>query len=259
MSAATSTTTRPTMVVTGGARGIGLGISELAVERGYDVHVVDLDEAGLAELEGHPGITGHRLNVTDFDAFEAWASALVAAHGAPDALVNNAGILRPGRLEELSIEDWRDVVEVNLTGVFVGTRVIGRAMVEAGRGSIVSIASVGAVSPSPLTGAYPPAKAGVAMLMEMAAVEWGPHGVRSNSVSPAVIRAGLAADVYLDEELTRRRTQAVPLRRLGEVEDVAYAVLYLCSEEARFVNGHNLVVDGGLTRMAVSTAARPGA
>jgi NAD(P)-dependent dehydrogenase (short-subunit alcohol dehydrogenase family) len=247
----------PSIVITGGAHGIGLEIGNRAIADGYQVIVVDRDVDAVQQLKlERPEIIASVLDVTNERDVDRWATALVDEFGVPDALVNNAGIGRYGPLAEISVADWRAVVEVNLTGVFIMTQRLGREMVGRGSGSIVSIASVGSVSPSSGSGAYPSTKAAVVMLMQMAAVEWGPHGVRANSVSPGFIRGGLAASFYDDPVVAETRRSRVPSGVLGSETDVAAAVMYLCSQDARYINAHNLVVDGGLTATAVSSGPR---
>jgi NAD(P)-dependent dehydrogenase (short-subunit alcohol dehydrogenase family) len=248
-------------VVTGGASGIGRAIAARAVREGHHVLVVDRDPSALStvgQLAGPGRVTAFELDVTDGGAVREWADAVVRDIGCPDSLVNNAGIARYGPLETLALDAWQQVLDVNLTGVFLMTQHLGRHMIELRRGSIVSIASVGSVSPSSGTGAYTPAKAGVAMLMQLAAVEWGPYGVRANCVSPGLINGGLAAALVADPVVAEGRRRSVPLRQLGTEEDIASAVLYLCSADAAYISGHNLVVDGGLTATAVSNVPRFG-
>ena len=258
----TSTTGDRRLVVTGGAHGIGWRTAVHAGRRGYRVLILDRDPVALERAatdwataaEGAPTPIVVELDITDADAVSAWADA-EAADGF-DALVNNAGIFRGGPLQDLSVADWRATLDVNLTGAFIVTQAVGRHMLAAGRGAVVGIASVGSLDPSAGGGSYSASKAGIAMLMAQFALEWGPRGVRVNTVSPGLIRAGLAASFYDDEAVAEGRRRLVPLGRLGSAADVAEAVLFLCSDHASYINGHNLVVDGGLTRTAVSNAPR---
>jgi NAD(P)-dependent dehydrogenase (short-subunit alcohol dehydrogenase family) len=246
-------------VVTGGASGIGRRISESALEAGYDVAVGDRNEEQLGRFADE--VASDRLSttvvdVTDEDAVDRWVTALTGERGAPDVLVNNAGIGRFAALEDLRPADWRAVVEVNLTAAFLVTQRVGREMIAAGRGSIVSIASVAGLAPSAGAGAYSPSKAGIAMLMKVAAVEWGRHGIRANSVSPGFVKGGLATDFYKEPGVEEGRRARVPLGRLGTEADVAAAVLYLASDAASYVSGLDLVVDGAWSQTASSSAPR---
>ena len=183
-------------------------------------------------------------------AFEGFAAS-------PDLLVNNAGIVRFGPLAELAIEDWRAVVDVNLTGCFVTARAAARRMMAAGGGAIVNVTSMNGVAPGPNAGAYGATKAAVALLTQQMALEWGPRGVRVNAVAPGLIDAGMSAPIYADPEVRHARESKVPLGRLGSAEDVARAVLFLGSDEASYVTGQNLLVDGGVTMGIIGQLPRP--
>ncbi len=179
---------------------------------------------------------------------------------APTGVVANAGIVRFGPLTDVSLADWRAVVDVNLTGTFLTARAGAARMMASGRpGSIVAITSMNGVAPGPNAGAYGATKAAVARLVEQMALEWGPHGIRVNAVAPGLIDTGMSAPIYADEDIRRRRAARVPLGRLGTADDVAGAVLYLLSEEAAYVNGTELLVDGGVTRSVIATLPRPAA
>lgn len=242
------------IVVTGAAGGLGMGIARRADELGYRVVLIDRDAEALemAAKSLGPATESVVLDITDESAVRQWA----ARSGPVSALVNNAGIFRGGKLEDLDIADWRATVEVNLTGAFLMSKHVGRRMVAAGGGAIVGIASVGSFAPSAGGGAYSATKAAIAMLMAQIAVEWGPHGIRANAVSPGLIQAGMAASFYEDPRVAEGRRALVPTGRLGNETDVANAVLFLCSDDASYINGQNIAVDGGLVVTAVSNAPR---
>ena len=170
----------------------------------------------------------------------------------------NAGIVRFGPLLDATLDDWRAVVDVNLTGTFVAARAVARRMVAAGRpGSIVTITSMNGVAPGPNAGAYGATKAGVARLTQQMALEWGPHGIRANAVAPGLIDAGMSEPIYADPDIRQRRSDRVPLGRLGRSDDVAAVVLFLLSEAAGYVTGTEVLVDGGVTMSVISTLPRP--
>jgi NAD(P)-dependent dehydrogenase (short-subunit alcohol dehydrogenase family) len=173
-------------------------------------------------------------------------------------LVNNAGLLRPGPLHEVSLDDWNRVLAVNLTGGLLCARAFGRDMLAAGQGSIVHIASISALNPQARSGAYSPAKAGVLLLSRQLAAEWGPQGVRSNAVCPGMVRTALSARFYDEPGFEARRAAATASRRIGEPQDLAGPVLFLLSEQAAYVNGAELLVDGGLNCMLMDMLPRPG-
>jgi len=161
-------------------------------------------------------------------------------------------------LLDLDIDDWRTVVDVNLTGTFLTARAVARRLVATGRpGSIVTVTSMNGVAPGPNSGAYGATKAGIARLTQQMALEWGPFGIRANSVAPGLIDAGMSEPIYADADITNRRRQAVPLGRLGTAADVASVVLFLLSDAAGYVNGTELLVDGGVTMSVIGTLPRP--
>jgi NAD(P)-dependent dehydrogenase (short-subunit alcohol dehydrogenase family) len=136
-------------------------------------------------------------------------------------------------------------------------RAAALGMIANGGGAIVNVTSMNGVAPGPNAGAYGASKAGVALLTQQMALEWGPHGVRVNAVAPGLIDAGMSAPIYADAEVRRARESKVPLGRLGRAEDVAKAVLFLASEEASYVTGQNLLVDGGVTMGIIGQLPRP--
>jgi NAD(P)-dependent dehydrogenase (short-subunit alcohol dehydrogenase family) len=196
-------------------------------------------------------------DVADPGSLEAARDVVRRRFGDAQLLVNNAAIRRPGALETLSLADWNALLSVNLTGYFLCAQAFGRAMLAAGEGGLVHIASQAAVLAHPASGAYSVGKAGVNMLSRQLAVEWGPRGVRSNAVHPGFVHTGQA--LYTQPGVTERRSAAVPMRRIGQPEDTAHAVLFLASPLATYVNGAELAVDGGFTcnLMGVAPGAIP--
>lgn len=233
-----------TAIVTGGSGDIGQAIATALIADGYRVGLLDLDGAAVSAAAADLGATGLVADVTDEQAVEA---ALAEFGAVPDAVVNNAGIGRFASLLEMPIETFRRQLDVNLTGAFIVARAAARGMVERGSGVIVNVTSINAITTGPGTGSYPAAKAGLAKLTEMMALEWGPSGIRVNAVAPGFIDAGISTPFYKDPEVRALRGGAVPSRRLGLAEDVANAVAFLASDKASYVNGHHMVVDGGVS------------
>lgn len=235
-----------TAIVTGGAQGIGAAICLAAARSGYRVGVLDLNRNGCEALVRSLSGTGHvalQADVTD----ERQVHAAFEAFGVtPDVVVNNAGIVRFGPLIAQSVGDFRASVEVNLIGTYIVAREAAQRMQARRAGVIVNMTSVNALTPGPGSGAYPAAKAGVAKLTEQFSLELGEYGIRVNSVAPGFIDGGMSAPIYADPKIRELRGRAVPLRRLGTVEDIANAVLWLASDHAAYVTGHQLVVDGGV-------------
>jgi NAD(P)-dependent dehydrogenase (short-subunit alcohol dehydrogenase family) len=244
------------VLVTGAGHGLGAAIARHAAGGGARVGVLDLDATAAEEVAaGLPDAVALAADTTDEAAVEGVLDTL---GDAPDAVVCNAGIVRFGPLKDLALSDWRAVVDVNLTGTFVTARAAARRMMDAGkRGAIVSIASMNGVAPGPNAGAYAATKAGVMMLTQQMAVEWGPAGIRCNAVAPGMIDAGMSAPIFADPEFRQRRESKVPLGRLGTADDIARAVTWLLSDAADYVTGQTLLVDGGVTMSIIAHLPRP--
>jgi NAD(P)-dependent dehydrogenase (short-subunit alcohol dehydrogenase family) len=251
-----------TVVVTGAGAGLGADIARAAASAGWRVALVDRDGDAAARVLAELGAPAIALvaDTTDEQAVDAALDRLAATTGepAPDALVANAGIVRFGPLLDVDLEAWRSVVDVNLTGTFVSARAVARRMAGAERGgSIVAVTSMNGVAPGPNAGAYGSTKAGVARLVQQMALEWGPLAIRANAVAPGLIDGGMSAPIYADPDVRRRRSAAVPLGRLGVGAEVAAAVLFLLSDDAAYITGTELLVDGGVTMSVIATLPRP--
>ncbi|QBY01253.1 SDR family oxidoreductase [Rhodophyticola sp. CCM32] len=241
--------------ITGGAQGLGLSITEAALDHGYEVAVFDRDAVASDALVTREAARNRKVQAFKGDVADMSAinSALDALGKAPDLLVNNAGIVRFHPLMETTEEIFRSVIDTNLTGAFLVARACAERMIANGSGNIINITSTAGIASSPGVNAYVAAKAGLAALTELMALEWGPLGVRVNAVAPGMIDGGVSTPIYQNNEAARtRRGGAVPARRLGQPEDISAAVMYLASEAASYVHGHQLVVDGGLTRSVMS-------
>jgi 3-oxoacyl-[acyl-carrier protein] reductase len=228
-------------LVTGASRGIGRAIAEELAAAGAEVVVgyrSGADEA--AEIAGSIGGRAVHADVSDPDD----AKRLVEEAGDLDVLVNNAGITRDGLLARMPDEDWRDVIETNLSGVFYTCRAAARGMMRRRAGSIVNVSSIVGVHGNPGQTNYSAAKAGIIGFTKALARELGSRGVRANVVAPGYVTTRLT-DV-LPEELQQAMLANTPLGRLGSPEDVAGAVRFLASDDASFITGDVLLVDGGL-------------
>ncbi len=242
-------------IVTGAGQGIGAAIASALVEVGYRVGVLDVDAKAAARLASKlENAVALHASVTDPASLRG---ALDTFGQTPDLWVNNAGIVRFGALTDLSLDDWRAVVEVNLTGCFIASRAAALGMLGRGSGCIINVTSMNGIAPGPNAGAYGATKAAVALLTQQMALEWGPGGVRVNAVAPGLIDGGMSAPIYADAAMRKAREAKVPLRRLGRPEDVAQAVVYLASDAASYVTGQNLLVDGGVTMGIIGQLPRP--
>ncbi|MCD2187902.1 SDR family NAD(P)-dependent oxidoreductase [Actinomycetospora soli] len=243
-------------VITGAGSGIGAVLARHAVKDGYRVAAWDVDEEAVRATAAAIGeaCVPSRVDITDDDAVRAAVDDLPEA---PALVVNNAGVVRFGPLLELSAADWRTALDVNLTGTFLVARAAAARMIAEGLGgAIVNISSINGLAAAPGAGAYTASKAGVVMLTEHMALEWGAHGVRVNTVAPGLIDAGMSDAIYADPEVRRLRSGRVPLGRLGTAHDVADTVLFLGSDRAAYVTGQTLAVDGGITRGALNAMPR---
>jgi NAD(P)-dependent dehydrogenase (short-subunit alcohol dehydrogenase family) len=240
-------------LVTGGGGGIGREIAIVLGRAGARVAVLDIDvdcaETVASEVRqagGEP--MALRASVTDPAELGEAFTAVDAAWGGLDLLVNNAGVSANRPTLALPHDEWRRAIDINLNGVFYAAQEAGRRMVAQGGGSIVNIASIYGEVAAPQRAAYCASKAAVAMLTKVLAIEWAAHGVRVNAVAPGYVETALTTELVRDGRLDlaamERRT---PMGRLGQPADIANAVQFLASEQAAYVTGQVLGVDGGWT------------
>ncbi len=228
-------------LVTGASRGIGRAIAQELASAGASVVVgYRTGEAEAEELAGEIGGSAVQADVADAES----ARALVEAAGDIDILVNNAGLTRDGLLARMSDDDWHTVIETNLSSVFYTCRAVVRPMMKKRSGAIVNISSIVGVHGNWGQTNYAASKAGIIGFTKSLARELGSRNIRANVVAPGYVRTQLTE--VLPEEATEAMLQQTPLGRLGEAADVAGAVRFLCSDEASFLTGQVLLVDGGL-------------
>ena len=240
-----------TAFVTGSTRGIGRGIAHTFAAAGARVIVSSEDEAAtstaVAELSAdYDQVSGITADLSDVAAVSGIGAKLAAMSGGVDILVCNAGITgAPGPIEKLDLADYDRVMAINLRSVVALCQYVLPGIAARGGGSVALLSSIAGLRGNGAINAYALAKAAAAQLARNLAVEWGPRGVRCNAISPGLIRTELSAPLIADESFMTRRLAMTPLRRVGEIEEIAAAALFLCSPAGGFVNGHNLVVDGG--------------
>ena len=240
-------------LISGGARGIGAATARLFAREGARVVIGDLLEAEGRRVEAELAAPdGQALYVPlDVTNESDWARAVATAgsrFGRLDIVVNNAGIGGAGRLEDTRVEDWTRVMDVNAKGVFLGTKAAIPALRGAGGGSIVNISSqLGLVGMDDSSPQYQASKGAVRLLTKLTALQYAKERIRANSVHPGPIITPMTEGRRADPTILARMTSRIPLGRYGEAEEVAYGVLYLASDESRFVTGSELVIDGGWT------------
>ena len=238
-------------LVSGGARGLGEAQAKLLAAEGAKVAIGDVleeegkkVEAAINELGGEAFFMP--LDVTQADQWSAIIDETVSRFGKLDVLVNNAGIGGRGGLEDMTEEEWDEVMAVNAKGVFLGTKLAMPEILKAGGGSIVNISSqMGIVGSDTSNPAYQASKAAVHVFTKSIALRYATQGVRVNSVHPGPIDTPMLQAGFIDPERMQRVMSKVPMGRVGQPEEIAYGVLFLSSDESSFITGAGLVIDGG--------------
>ena len=246
--------TRTTAIVTGAARGIGLATTKLFLNEGRRVAMIDRDEPALTEAAaGLDGVVPILCDVSDPGQVAAMVPRALGALGHVDALVNNAGVADFGPIEQTDFERWRTVMATNLDGVFLVSQALTPALKEV-KGAIVNIASISGLRASTLRVAYGTSKAGVIALTEQQAAELGEYGIRANCICPGPVRTKLAMAVHT-QEIIDAYHDAIPLNRYGSEQEIAEAIVFLCSDKASYITGQTLAVDGGFESTGVGLPA----
>ena len=240
-------------LISGGARGQGESEARLFAKEGARIVLGDiLDTKGKkveAEINEAGGVAKYvHLDVTNEDDWNSATKLLSNLYGKLNILVNNAGIAMTGKnLEEVTTEEWDRIQEVNSKGVFLGAKVAIPYMKASGGGSIVNISSMAGLVGVPGISAYTASKGAVRLLTKSIAVEYGPHNIRCNSVHPGYIETEMISGLLANSEAMTNRLAITPLGIFATAHDVALSVLYLASDESRYVTGSELVIDGGIT------------
>jgi len=240
-------------VISGGARGMGAVEAKMFATEGAKVVLGDLLETEGRKVESEIRATGAeaifvRLDVTSESDWKNAVDTAVTRFGTLNVLVNNAGVSGHGRIEDVTLDMWNRVMNINSTGVFLGTRTAIPAMRRGGGGSIVNISSqLGLVGVDNSSPQYQASKGAVRLLTKATAIQYAKDRIRANSVHPGPIVTPMTEARRADPESYRLTVSRIPLGRYGEPEDVAYGVLYLASDESSFMTGAELVIDGGWT------------
>lgn len=241
-------------VVTGGARGIGLAIGQWFLDHGYCVALLDIDkttlDATMQKFGASNNVIGIHCDVSKLREVESAAKQVMETYGCVTALVNNAGVAVFKPVFETSFEEWRTVLGTNLDGAFICSQIFGPLIVQNGGGAIVNIASISGLRASTLRVAYGTSKAALIQLTKQYAVELGNSNVRVNVIAPGPVDTEMAKLVH-SVAIRSDYYDTIPLGRYGTPEEMANTVGFLCSDEAAFINGQVLAVDGGFEATGV--------
>ena len=244
---------KKTALITGAARGIGKEIAKRFAEEGASVIIADIDEKAVEECinEFKAGGIIAEGQILDVTSEESWKNAVAQAvknHKRIDVLVNNAGITIRLPLTELNVEDYERIMSINVKGVYLGVKHVIPVMQNNGGGAIINMSSICGLIGHKYSGeAYIVSKGAVTLLTKMVAVKYAKYNIRCNSIHPSTVETPMQYEFFKDEAKKKERIDEVPLGRLCSTQDVANAALFLASDEASFINGVALPVDGGLT------------
>jgi len=237
-------------IVTGSSAGLGAGIATRLAESGADVVVTSRRQDSLADVAGVVDAAGRRclpleMDVLDLRSIEAMVARAKRTFGRIDILVNNAGINIRGPALGVTEEQWDAVVDTNLKGLFFCSQAVAREMMPQGNGSIINLASTMGVVTMENRATYCASKGGAVLLTKQLAVEWAPHGIRVNAVAPTFVLTNMTSGVLADPATKARVIERIPMGRIGEIDEVANAVVFLASPASSFVTGAVLPVEGG--------------
>lgn len=231
-------------IVVGGATGFGRATAERFIEEGATVIISGRREGFTADVAAEIGAGSFVCDINDFDQLGALADSAVAQHGGLDIAVNYAGYEDSALIRDITPEHLEPMVDVQFNAAIYFMRHMGNAMASSGGGSIISVSSLTAHSPSPGRAAYAGAKAGLEYVTQIAAVEYGPDNVRVNAIAPHVIETDMTAPIFKNPLVVETVRLKTPLRRMGHVLDVANCAVYLASDESGYVSGETIKVDG---------------
>lgn len=237
-------------LVTGSAQGLGYTVARGMLDAGARIVLNDVSAAALARAqaalraEGFDA-PGYVFDITDEARVEAAVDAIEREVGPIDILVNNAGIHRRNLLIDMPVEDWRKVIDVNLSGAFIVGRAVARGMIARNYGKIVNISSINAAMVRPNIGNYCAAKGGIVTLTKSMATEWGPYNINVNAIGPGYFLTDLTRPLSEDPAFDRWVKSEVPLRRWGDPEEIVGLAVMLASPASNYISGQTIYIDGG--------------
>lgn len=251
-------------VVTGAVGGMGTKFCEEYAKQGATVVMVDLleekvnDYAKKLHEEYNVPTLAIKCDTTNEDEVDAAVKKVVDTFGKVDVVLNTAAILRFSPLEDLRLDEWKTSLNVNVTGYFLMSQRFGRVMIEQKHGTLLHISTIASRFPETYSAGYSTTKAAVNMLSRQIAAEWGQYGVRSNCILPCFVKTPLSAGFYSDPEVEKGRKRLTASRRIGTIDDIANAVMYLSSDRSDYTNGGELTVEGGFGIMMGDMTPKPG-
>lgn len=235
-------------LVTGSSQGIGLALAKGLANHGARVILNGRDRTKLEVAASQfPGASGIAFDVTDAEETKTAVAKIEAEIGAIDILVNNAGMQFRAPLEDFPVARWRELIETNVTSVFITGQAVARRMIPRGRGKIINIGSVQSELARPSIAPYTATKGAVRNLTRGMATDWGPYGLQINAIAPGYFKTPLNQALVDNPEFSAWLEKRTPARRWGDVEELVGAAVFLASDASSFVNGHTLYVDGGIT------------
>lgn len=245
-------------VITGGARGIGLAAANRFLREGYRVALIDIATQTLTDaardLNQPDDVLPIDCDVSDPNQVARAVDQIVATFGRIDALINNAGKATFSTVLDTSFDVWREIMGTNLDGPFICTQLCAPAMLESGGGAIVNIASISGVRASLLRVAYGTSKAAIIHLTKQQAAELGDVGIRVNAIAPGPVDTEMAKKVHT-QDIRDAYHDAIPQNRYGTEDEIANGIWFLCSDEASYINGQTIAIDGGFDATGIGLAA----
>jgi len=241
-------TARPLALITGAAQGIGFAAAQKLAEDGFRILLADINKDGVIDAAGRIGqdSVGLACDMGNSGEINAMFDHISDAFGPLTVLVNNAGIARPGDFLDTSLEDFKAVIDVNLTGTFLATQRAARMMVDHKiKGAIINMSSINAVVSIPTIPAYCASKGGVMQLTKATSLALAPHGIRVNAVGPGSIDTEMLAGVNANPEAMQMVMSRTPLKRIGRPEEIASVIAFLASDAASYITGETIYADGG--------------